>query len=239
MCGLQDGPKILAQVCRVPIGEILSWWYKDRQQTRYRQEEPHTGLLKPPKGVEPMLPAHRRYLRSRGFDPESLERLWGLQGIGPGYPLQWRVYIPIYDPFGQQVSWTTRKLTDNGLRYRSASPDEESVSHKSILYGAHLARQSVVVVEGPADAWAIGPGAVATLGVAYTRLQAIELATRYPMRVVCFDASSDAQQRASELCAMLAPLPGVTERVELETGSDPGDAHPAELAELRQCYLDF
>ena len=237
-CGIQDGAATLAKLCRTHISDVLSWWRGGRNYQAPTQSVA-SGTLKLPTSVGAMLPAHRHYLQSRGFDPGSLEQLWGVQGIGPGHPLQWRLYIPIHDALGTVVSWTTRRIGDGGLRYRSAGLGEETIHHKYLLYGAHLARQAVVVVEGPADAWAVGPGAVATLGVAYSRPQALELAARYPVRVVCFDASSDAQQRASELCKWLAPLPGVTERVELETGPDPGEADPAELVELRRTYLEF
>ena len=109
--------------------------------------------------------------------------------------------------------------------------------HKSVLYGADHARHAVVVCEGPIDCWAIGPGAVATLGTAYTQAQALALA-RYPVRAVCYDAEPDAQRRAARLCQTLAAFDGTTVNVVLETGKDAAAASKAEVAELRKRYLE-
>jgi len=119
----------------------------------------------------------------------------------------------------------------------SAGYEQEAVHHKTILYGADYARHAVIVHEGPTDVWATGPGAVATCGTGFTDAQVLAL-SRYAVRVACFDSSDAAQRRARELCDMLAPYPGETVRVVLETGDDPAEAHPEELAELRRTFLE-
>lgn len=86
------------------------------------------------------------------------------------------------------------------------------------------------------DAWAIGPGAGATLGIAYTSQQ-MSLLSKYPRRVVCFDSSKDAQKRAQVLCRQMAPFPGTTKNVRLSTGDDPAEAEEEELEELRKTFL--
>jgi len=190
------------------------------------------GRLTLPKRLEPLGPAHKRYLRDRGFTPEALERLWQLQGIGPVGRLMWRVFIPIHLR-GELVSWTTRTIGNGELRYVSASPEEESFSHKDILYGADRASSTIIVVEGPADVWAFGPGAVATLGVVVSRAQFLEMSA-YPVRYICFDSSREAQKRAGELATRLKAFKGETYQVELESGDDPGSADPDEIREVRK-----
>ena len=190
------------------------------------------GQLKLPRGIGPLQGVHRRYLRARGFDPDELERVWGIKGIGLERRLGWRIYIPIID-HGQQVSWTTRAIGNRiSQRYISAAASDESVPHKRVIYGADFCAHSVVVVEGPLDAWAVGPGAGATFGTAFTSAQVKRL-VEFPRRVVCFDSSPEAQGKARELAAQLACFPGVTDNVVLDA-KDPAEATPAELKRLRR-----
>ena len=65
---------------------------------------PHGGSYKPPLGRGPLQPPHRQYLQSRGLDPDYVEKIWGVQGIGLASKLQWRIFIPIHDQSGTAVS---------------------------------------------------------------------------------------------------------------------------------------
>ena len=78
---------------------------------------------------------------------------------------------------------------------------------------------------------------LATCGVAFSQAQFL-LMTQYPVRAVCFDADQAAQRRATKLCFALGIHPGKTINVRLQTGSDPTDADPAEIAEIRAAILD-
>lgn len=241
VCGRVNAVEMIMRLCRTTERDAarlwnsreLRGWAPPPANDKWRAKQ-----LKIPNGVGELLPQHRRYLQDRGFDADSVARLWGVQGIGLAAQLAWRLYIPIYDRWGRQVSWTTRSLAPHAeRRYISASPQDELESLKSVLYGAHLCRSVIVVVEGPIDAWAVGPGAAATLGLGATSQQISRLA-EYPVRIVCFDNEPDAQHRASALCCQLRAQAGVTENVVLESGKDPADADPAEIAELRSLYLD-
>jgi hypothetical protein len=232
---------VLVDLLRISYPEacqIWAWEFKDGHLFEPDAEDEKLGTLELPKGIVDLLPVHKKYLQRRGFDPDELARIWGVQGIGMAAKLSWRIFIPIHDDRGRVVSWTTRQLHNDGIRYQSASNEQEEKNLKTLLYGEHLTRDVIVIVEGPMDAWAIGPGAVATLGIAYTQTQLCKL-SRFTQRVVCFDATEDAQDRADALCAQLAAFPGSTENVCLETGDDPADADPAEIAELRQQFLSF
>lgn len=183
------------------------------------------------------IPAYWDFLVDRRFDPDEISEYWGVKGTLPGTQYQWRLWIPIQDVHGQVVSWTTRTIGQDteAQRYISANPEQEATPHKHLLYGAHRAVSTVVVVEGPTDVWAIGPGAVATFGTSFTPQQVSAL-SKYPVRIVCYDNEPLAQRQARKLCRELMAFPGTTENVVLETGSDPGDASDAELMELRSHY---
>ena len=193
------------------------------------------GTYKPPPGVVDMMPAHRRYLERRGFDPDLLALRHGIRGIGGGGRLGWRLFMPVC-VYGEPVTWTTRAIGEATMRYISAAPAEESRPLKHCLYGEDHVRHAVVVTEGPFDMLRIGPGAVALFGVSYTPVQVARLA-RYPVRVIAFDNEPAAQRRANQLADLLAPWPGQTHIARL-SGADPDSAPAAEIAELRARFLD-
>ena len=196
---------------------------------------PHSGRLSLPKGLCALQPAHRSYLQSRGFDPDEIASLWGVKGIGIAAKLSWRLFIPVTYRH-ETVSWTTRAIGETNSRYISASQEEEKVNHKSLLYGADMAMHSVVVVEGPTDAWTIGPGTVAVLGLTVTQEQ-VERIKAYPIRAICFDSSPEAQRRGRKLADQLSLFPGETHVVQM-TGKDPATAPKSEVKALRKRFLD-
>jgi DNA primase len=202
----------------------------------FRREVKPSGRLKIPTDAGSMMKPHRNYVKGRGFTPSLIEEVYQVGGIGVSHRLAWRLFIPIHYR-GRMVSWTTRAIGNaQGPRYVSARPSEEAVSHRTLLYGEDLAGHSIVVVEGPIDAWAIGPGAVATMGLACTKDQ-IEKIAQHPSRAICFDSSEIAQKRARKVADQLKNFPGETDVVELESGEDAAEADPEEIEELRKIYL--
>jgi hypothetical protein len=196
------------------------------------------GRLVIPDGVGELLPAHRRYLKSRGIDSDELVRLWGIGGIGvaPVEPqLSWRIWVPIHYR-GEVVSWTTRAIGDRVKRYINASEEQEKIPAKSILYGIDHCRHAIVLVEGPFDCMRIGYGAAALMGLVYTKSQ-LALISRFPVRVICLDQEKQAQRIASRLCEDLACFEGQTHKVELDS-KDPGSASEREIRQLRKHFLE-
>lgn len=202
------------------------------ETTKVKREKPK-GKLKLPKNIKELARPHLRYLIERGFDPAELEKLWRVKGISISSVLPWRIFIPIIY-HGKTVSWTTRSISHNNkiTRYISASLKEESIPHKSLLYGEDYAQQSIIITEGPFDVWKIGPGAVATLGSSYSDEQAFRM-TSYPKRVICFDNEREAQKRANKLCDNLSVFPGETFNIQLDA-KDAASASKKEIKLLRR-----
>lgn len=197
-----------------------------------RSEVKTNGKLKIPEGVGPLLRCHRKYLKGRGFDPDQLEKLWGIKGIGPAPRFQFRLFIPIFFQ-GQMMSWTTRSTNDQSAkRYSGASKHEEAIPAKKLLMGEDYCRHSIIATEGPFDVFRIGPGAVATLGTGFSRRQLLRM-SKYPLRVVVFDNEPEAQVRANKLCDALECFPGTTKNVQLSS-KDPGEASEKEVKLLRK-----
>jgi len=203
-----------------------------------RTETPRGKLVLPP-GVGELLPMHRRYLESRGFDPDELVERWGIGGIGLSPTHAWSVFLPIVQD-GETVSWNTRVASDavpHTQRYRGARRDQEIVPRGEVLYGEQYCRHGVVVHEGPTDVWRTGSGAVCTAGLGFSRGQIRRLA-RFPLRAICMDSEPGAQRRARKLASQLECFPGSTYVVELTTGKDAATASDDEIAELRSRFLE-
>jgi len=234
-CGPHRLGDVLMQLTREPWPVVKEWLESvSRGPGRPSAAPKPQGRLVMPPGIGPLQRPHRRFLSRRGFDPKQIARLWGVQGIGLAPRFGWSLWIPITSR-GEVVSWTTRTIGSGaGAKYISAGLLEEIINHKMILYGADYAGPSVVVVEGPSDVWAIGPGAVATLGLKYTHYQ-VQAIGQYASRTICFDSEPAAQKQARRLALELQAYPGQTDVVELETGNDPADADTEELEQLRLC----
>lgn len=235
VCGQKRSGEALALASGRSLPEVLDLMgvVSDRAVRKARP----TGKYTPPPGVGKLLKCHREYLRSRGFDPKEIRRLWGVGGIGLQAELAWRLFIPIRTTVDKPVSWTTRSISDNTeTPYLSAKPEQESTHLRDVLYGAERASHGIIITEGPLDAWAIGAGGTATLGVGYSPAQ-LRFMSEYAVRCVCFDAETDAQRRAATLCQVLQLFPGKTTNVTLESGKDASRASRRELNQLRRLFL--
>lgn len=232
-CGYRPLVDTLVSLTKAPWRELralLGDVIKEREADTRRRP----GKVIIPKGVEDFRDAHRRYLEDRGIDADAAANIWQAKGIGPFGVHRWTIFIPIH-LYGEVVSWTTRRIAKHGKRYRSAAFEQEIISAKELLYGEDFLRHAVICCEGPIDVWRIGPGAVATLGTAYTPSQVLRL-SKYPRRVICFDSVDDAQRQARALCDQLAGFPGETYNVVLDA-KDAGEASESEIRELRQRFL--
>lgn len=233
-CGRVDPAKTLSYMTGEPRDSLKATF---RNVAKERAEVKPRGVLKLPKDLGPLRAAHKRYLEKRGFDPDLLERLWGLKGTGPlAGKLSWRIFIPVVEK-GELVSWVARAIVDDhATRYRSASPGEEIIDHKTLLFGEDLVKNTVLVTEGPFDVFAAGPGAVCTFGTGFRRPQVRRIA-RYPRRVICFDADGPGEKRAGELADLLEPFPGETLVVHLRDGKDLAESRFNTLEVLRDTFL--
>jgi hypothetical protein len=232
VCGSHQNVATLADILGIPYGEskkLLETTISHKTPLK----DPVRGRLVLPRGIHTLGPKHVKYLRLRGFNPQQIVDTWKVQGISFNLHLPWRIFIPIHYQ-GEIVSWTTRSIMDDTKsRYVSASGKQEIMDHKSLLYGEDFCRHSVCCVEGPFDAWAIGPGAVATFGTSYTRSQVLKL-SKYPIRAVCFDSTKEAQKQARKLIDLLSVYRGKTFNIQLDSGDDPADAHPKEINQIRK-----
>lgn len=192
---------------------------------------------------EPISRFHRKYIESRGFDPDFIVQKYGVRGTGPGgswegVDFKLRLIIPIYDALGTLVNFQGRDITGKQeLRYKGPPVSMVPVHHKELLYGAHRASHlsTIGVVEGVMDQWRMGDGFVCTFGTSLTTKQ-IYLLSKWDKIIFLFDPEEEAQSRAEGVARTLASLGKHVELVVQEghDGRDPAEWTDQEALEVRR-----
>jgi len=196
------------------------------------QPVPRGKMLWTPENIKPMGKAHHKYLSERCFDSDLLEEVWELKGTGfDSGSWNWRICFPIKDRDGKSVAYMGRSIGAlSRPKYKLSDKKHIQADPRSLLYGIHHVRNSVVIVEGPTDVWRLGPGAVAVMGIDWKTEQAV-LLKDIPNRYIMFDPEPQAQKKAQELGDWLGMYSGNTTVInELET--DPGEMTQVEADSL-------
>ena len=241
-CGWKPSRKALARLLGVREGELRTLLAPYGGTSRGRRapevrRRPRAKALKFPTGTGPMNARQRRYLSKRGFDPDQMERYWGLLGTGPASVLdqvnyRHRILVPIlWD--GQVVSFQTRDITGrHPAKYLACPEERELLPHKHLLYGRPTEWKEDVglCVEGVTDVWRLGGKAFATFGIKYTHKQLRLIARTWRRVIIIFDNDPAAQSQARLLAADLAFRGVDTKNLILDT--DPGDLSPEDAAAL-------
>lgn len=181
-----------------------------------------------PHGSRPLceLERHKNYLLKRRFDPDKLEKIYGLMGTEAFGEYKFRIIAPITFQ-GRLVSYQGRDITglvDKSKRYKACAMADEAIHHKHLLYGWDQAvGESCVVIEGITDQWRLGPGSLGTFGTGFKTEQANLLVRRFKRVFVLFDPEPQAQLVAEELGWYLAGMGKEFVLVDTELGCDPGD----------------
>jgi hypothetical protein len=223
--GLQECFKLIDELPR----EIETW----------EKARPKGKTTLPP-GLDEMGDQHKAYLRTRRFSPPLLRHQYDLRGLGiAAGQLKWRIWIPIYYR-SETASWTTRAIGNKEPRYWAATDEQSAIPIENLLYGVDACRSAIILVEGPVDVWAVGPGAAAVMGLRTSPAQ-LEQISRFPLRVILFDSEDKAQERAAKLAADLSVFPGVTHQVTLENGKDAAECHTTEMgrSEIQALRKEF
>lgn len=200
---------------------------------RKRKSITRKKAIKPPSGTEPLEKPHRKYLKKRGFDPDKLVEDWGIQGTSHLSGLwNWRIIMPISNIDGIIVAYQGRTIRKKiKPKYKLIDNTEMLEDPKKLLYGINkVPGDSVLIVEGPADVWNLGPGAVATGGIDWTTAQG-NILRGFKNRFIIYDPEPKAQERAEELAKFLSYYPGNTEIID-GLDSDPGDLDGDEKKEI-------
>ena len=180
---------------------------------------------------------HYRYLRGRGFNPDYLAATYDIRATTHVGSWKFRVVVPVYLD-RRLVSFHTRDITGQSDTPHMACPMAwEVCHHKHTLYGLDLASaDKAIVVEGYADAWRIGPGAVATFGTAFTMAQVRMLASRFETIGIAYDPEEEAQRQAEKLAFLLNGLGKETIIYDIDA-EDPAEMSHDDVVTLRNDFF--
>jgi len=215
------------------VNQILSEFSTVEYGRVFQPGAERTTAFHPPNTQDFINPKAARYLRERGYAYKYIEKLYGVKTFHPTAKYKFRLYIPITIQ-NRVVSFTTRSYvtTTKAPKYLHLPKESSVLFAKETLYNSDQASDTIVVVEGPLDAWRIGSGAVALYGVIYTAKQ-LSLLRRYKRVFVMFDAEPQAQEQADKLAYELSGYNLEAHVIRLESG-DPGEMKLDDVRHLRR-----
>jgi DNA primase len=175
------------------------------------------------------------YLTRQGFSPAELERngLVAARSSGGYYDrFRHRLIFPISDHTGQVVGFGGRVIGKGNPKYLN-SPENRFFDKGKILFGLHLARQSIqtqqqaVIVEGYVDVLMCHQhginNVVASMGTALTASQ-IQLILRYaPEVILAYDTDAAGQVAALRASGLIRSLGGRVRIVARFEDKDPDE----------------
>ncbi len=245
-CGTHSALSALNAILEMPAPEVRKLLEKYQiRTTRKRQEEAKVAIfpMKFPKPNAPLSPLYKRYLEGRGFDPEELEKEWGVFQTGPvsfldDISYSHRIIIPIrWD--GEVVSFQGRDITGKSDRKYLVCPKRrEKIHHKNILYGKQESwrrSRGIIVVEGVTDVWRLGRFSAATFGIEFKMEQILQLARLHDRFHIVFDDEPQAQRQARELATKLKALRKTADVHKIQ--GDPGAMRPDDAKHLVRSLL--
>jgi DNA primase len=187
----------------------------------------HSDKVKYPSGiVKELMPVHTKFIESRRYDPEYVQRKYDVVGVGPTMDdWKFRLIIPVYHN-RELITYVGRDTTGKlEVPYRNCPIEKCITQAKESLYNLDFAGDTVILVEGIFDSWRIGDGAVCTFGTKYTDSQLLLLKGRKRVFVM-FDGREDddgeAIGYAHNLAADLSGIVSDIEVLELDSGDPDG-----------------
>jgi hypothetical protein len=207
-CGKHKTTETIAAILNV------SWKESKRIQEQYGgytitnaapKVEIHKRGFKYPSDTHELLPHHKMYLENRDYDPEQLERDWGLFSTGPMSVLDQinysrRIIIPIeWDK--RVVTFQGRDVTGkNPIKYKACPKPRELIEHQTILGGKqeHWG-ETGIIVEGFFDVFRLGFSSCCCFGIEYTPAQVRLIAKTFKRVAIAFDYEIQAQRKARKL----------------------------------------
>ena len=234
-CGNHWIPKVISGLLHISIFQaktIANKYFTKDQIVEYSKDRKFAERLIFPAGCGAMQDRHRAYLSARNFDAERLESLWNLQGTPAYGPYRSRVIAPIYLD-GKLVSYQGRDITNNHpSKYMACAEEAEVWHHKFTVYGIDHCRDIGIGVEGIADVWRLGYGAVCFFGIEFTLPQVLMIKRRFKRFFILFDNEPQAQENADKLGVLLNGFNIDVEILENDMDKDPGDMSQADADAL-------
>ena len=212
-CGGKRTDKVIAKILNVSFTQaksiIREYGGISRRSAKEVKPKIRLKAFQYPSGDLTLKRHHKAYLTKRNFDPDYLEKEWGIMGTGPvsfldeiNYshrilaPINWEKKI---------VSFQTRSLKSNSpVKYMACPQVRELIEHQHILYGNPLMwGKRGVCAEGITDIWRLGNKSFGIFGIDYTPFQLKLITNFFEEVIVLFDPDLQAIKQANKLIAEL------------------------------------
>jgi hypothetical protein len=235
-CGFKNSTKVVAKLIRCDWEKARDIVKQYGGSSTVRPKDKHNRIgIKPfklPTSCGPLKKSHKKYLLDRSFNPGRLIKTWDLMGTSYYGDYKFRIVAPIY--YNQNmVSFQARDITNKSiLKYKACEQSTEIIHHKYILYGVDLVPfETCVLVEGIADVWRLGPGAVCGFGIKMTEQQITLLYERYRRIYIMFDDEPEAQKQAKRIGNKLASIDCDVSIID-DFNGDPGEMSNTQAIKL-------
>jgi len=176
---------------------------------------------------------NKRYLNATGVVAK-----YNLHWSGPIGYFKYRIIIPVYYK-GELCTLVGRDVTGKAEEKYLNYPNHLSTTNiKSLLYNIDNAKKKkLIIVEGPADVWRLGDGAVATFGIKWTTQQVKLIAMGgYEQVFIMYDNEKLAQVAANGLAEELSVFIKDVNVLHAEWVKDPGELSQERADVLMQSY---
>lgn len=223
------------------VNNILSKYQDKMQLTRGESGgEPIQRRCKLPKSAKnEWNEYHYNYLVKRRFNPHKLRKDYHLKFCYNLGTYKFRIIVPVIMR-NRIVNFTAIDTVNSGqAKYKHCPNDLAAIPIRGCLYNIDSVAGTAIIVEGVTDAWRIGPGAVATFGIEFTKEQINRIMESGITNIfVMYDGEPQATKKAEELSTRLDTLPGI-KHVEVLTlpKGDPADLSEEDVKEIRKEFL--
>jgi DNA primase len=182
------------------------------------------------------LPIHDKFIKSRRYDRDFLQRKYDIMAVGPTCDdWKFRIIIPVYLN-GEIVTYLGRDVTGKAeIPYKNAPVERSIIQAKHTLYNIDSVKDTAIIVEGVLDAWRIGNFAIPTFGTQYSTEQ-LRLLNDKRLKKIFVLYDSDAISEAEKLAYDVSAICSSVEIVELSEG-DPDSLSEDEAWQLRRDLL--
>lgn len=121
----------------------------------------------PERATPTILPLHKHYLLSRGFDPAQLYNDYQLLSTGVDVDWGYRLIIPMY--YGQKLmTFVGRDVSGKAkIRYKAETIEKSVVDAKGTIFNINSATDRLILVEGVFDAMKLGKSCGSIMGTEF------------------------------------------------------------------------
>lgn len=242
-CGGHDLYDALSRLLNVPKNQLKELLSNYAGRVNVTKELNHKTINKLELPTNEFTKAERKYLESRGFNPDYLHDKYKIVGGGIVGKWKHRIIIPILLN-GKVVSWTGRSILSKERlieleipRYKNLAIDDSIIDPKSTLFNLdNCDKDGVILTEGAFDVLRLsyldqnkqfGDNVICSFGIELTQTQIGIIADRFKKVFILFDNEIQAQKTARKFGVQLSAV-GVDVEI-VDAYSDFGVKDGAEL----------